>query len=1131
MADVESLQLQITGDAKSAKDSLDALIKTLGRLKTATKGGCGLPEVSKGLKDVDEKSKKTSSSNSKSAKSFVNLGAKVTAAALALKKAGKIVASWIKESNDYVENMNLFTVAMGEYADSAKQYAEEVSDLMGIDPSDWMRNQGVFMTLATGFGVAGDRAAMMSQQLTQLGYDISSFYNTSVEEAMQRLQSGISGEIEPLRRLGYDLSQAKLEATALSLGIDKAVSSMTQAEKSELRYYAIMTQVTTAQGDMARTLDAPANQLRVLSAQATQAARALGDLFIPALNAILPVATAVLKVITALAKIIARLFGADVQEGISSSMGCLASNAGDASDAIDDATDSAKKLKKMLLGIDELNVMSDASSGNSADDALGGGFNFELPTYDFIGELTETRVAQIVEDMKEWLGITDDINSWAELMDTRFGSILKTVGLIGTGLAAWKIFALIDGLKNSKLAEIFADTGKLKTGGGVIMGAVGAVMQLMGAWDAWQNGLDWKSLGEQLAGIGMAIGGLAIATGHIGAGIASIIGGLILTVTSIKDWIENGVDWDNFVGVMVGLAAIFGGISVLVGSWIPMAIGAVVATVVGIVMWWDQISAFFVKLWTSISNWCGEAWNAVAGFFTGIWTDITTFWNSIPGWFDVNVIQPVTEFFRGLWKSVVGFFSSMWADIVAIWNSIPGWFSEKVVQPIVGFFTGLWEGIAAGFVSVATWFDTHLIQPVVNAFAALWERISTIFAPVVEWFSLWFGSVYQTISDIVYDIGVIVTGCCEIIKAAWAIVVAWFSASVIQPVATYFKTKWEEITTWVVNAWENIKQAWASACEWFDATFVQPVATYIREMWDDITTWATETWENIKLCWIAASEWVDTKIVQPVTTFFQNMWAGITSMAVQAWTDITTFAVNAWSGLQFLLSSGYAWIDGKIIQPLRTLFSNLWNGFLEKASLAWEGVKNVFGKAASFFHDTFQKAWAGIVKVFSVAGEIFVEIKDGIISAFKTVVNGLIRGLNSVIAIPFNGINTALSKIRDISIFGLTPFTSLRTISIPTIPQLADGGVVAAGQMFVANEAGPELVGNVGNRTAVVNNDQIVESVSRGVYKAVAQAMGQSGGTQVVEAKINDKVLFEVVVDRNRRETMRTGYSPLLGGV
>jgi hypothetical protein len=136
-----------------------------------------------------------------------------------------------------------------------------------------------------------------------------------------------------------------------------------------------------------------------------------------------------------------------------------------------------------------------------------------------------------------------------------------------------------------------------------------------------------------------------------------------------------------------------------------------------------------------------------------------------------------------------------------------------------------------------------------------------------------------------------------------------------------------------------------------------------------------------------------------------------------------------------------------------------------------------------------------------------------------------------VVAVPFRAINTALSVVKNISILGLTPFSALRMISIPAIPYLAQGGVVETGQMFVANEAGPELVGNVGRKTAVMNNDQIVDSVSRGVYQAVVSAMGSSRGDQVVEAKVNDKVLFEVVVSRARQETVRTGHNPLLGGV
>ena len=233
----------------------------------------------------------------------------VAAVAITFRKIGHFIAQAVTESNKYQEDLNLFTVALGQYAAEAQNYAEKVSDVMGIDPAQWLRNQGVFNTLLTGFGDTAERAQLMSQNLTQLGYDISSFFNISIEDAMQKLQSGISGELEPLRRLGYDLSQARLEQTALNLGVKESVANMTQAEKAELRYYAIMTQVTTAQGDMARTLEAPANQLRILQAQLTQAARAIGNIFIPALNAILPYAIAVVQVIREIANALANLAG------------------------------------------------------------------------------------------------------------------------------------------------------------------------------------------------------------------------------------------------------------------------------------------------------------------------------------------------------------------------------------------------------------------------------------------------------------------------------------------------------------------------------------------------------------------------------------------------------------------------------------------------------------------------------------------------------------------------------------------------------------------------------------------------------------------------------------------------------
>ena len=315
----------------------------------------------------------------------------VAAVAITFRKIGHFIAQAVTESNKYQEDLNLFTVALGQYAAEAQNYAEKVSDVMGIDPAQWLRNQGVFNTLLTGFGDTAERAQLMSQNLTQLGYDLSSFFNISIEDAMQKLQSGISGELEPLRRLGYDLSQARLKQTALNLGIKESVANMTQAEKAELRYYAIMTQVTTAQGDMARTLEAPANQLRILQAQLTQAARAIGNIFIPALNAILPYAIAVVQVIREIANALANLAGFKLTEVDYSGVNSAAVGAGSLADNLDDAAGAAKKLKQYTAGFDELNVFApNTGSGSGAGAGGAGGFDFDLPTYDFLGDAVQT---------------------------------------------------------------------------------------------------------------------------------------------------------------------------------------------------------------------------------------------------------------------------------------------------------------------------------------------------------------------------------------------------------------------------------------------------------------------------------------------------------------------------------------------------------------------------------------------------------------------------------------------------------------------------------------------------------------------------------------------------------------------
>ena len=521
----------------------------------------------------------------------------VAAVAITFRKIGHFIAQAVTESNKYQEDLNLFTVALGQYAAEAQNYAEKVSDVMGIDPAQWLRNQGVFNTLLTGFGDTAERAQLMSQNLTQLGYDISSFFNISIEDAMQKLQSGISGELEPLRRLGYDLSQARLEQTALNLGIKESVANMTQAEKAELRYYTIMTQVTTAQGDMARTLEAPANQLRILQAQLTQTARAIGNIFIPALHAILPYAIAVVQVIREIANALANLAGFKLTEVDYSGVNSAAVGAGSLADNLDDAAGAAKKLKQYTAGFDELNVFApNTGSGSGAGAGGAGGFDFDLPTYDFLGDAVQTRIGEIKKMIEDTLAEITTIVSGFMLA---VGAILVVTGVnipLGVGLMAAGAVGLAAtvGLNWTAMSSELASTLALITGvvGGFLL-ALGAIMAFSGAnlplgialmalggaslvsaavinWHNSDRHLTdaLTTLTGVLAGASLAVGAMLAFTGvATGLGIALMAVGAVTLVSAAA------LNWNSITDALASPLSRVG----LLVSGATLALGAILA--------------------------------------------------------------------------------------------------------------------------------------------------------------------------------------------------------------------------------------------------------------------------------------------------------------------------------------------------------------------------------------------------------------------------------------------------------------------------------------------------------------------------------------------------------------------------
>ena len=406
---IDKLTVEIEADTTNATKGLDRLKKAMDNLS----------------------SKKAVSETNLLGGAFSNLlnKAKRLISIVAISRTlGKAIAKY----SEYVEDINLFSVAMGNFADKGAELAYRMQELLGVDSGQTMKYMALFQNLTTSFGMAGDKAYILSSNLAQLGYDLASFHNLSIEESFQKLQAAISGELEPIRRLGVDISNARLQQELYNLGINTSINSLSQADKAQLRYIAILKQTSNAQMDMGRTLNSPTNMMRVLKSQVEQLARTFGAIFIPALTAILPPIIAFVKVLQTAIGAIAKLFGAQIKwadfknEATASTGGASAG----LNNVANSAAKAAKNTRDLIGGFDELNVAQDnSSSGSGVGNAGTGGSvlgGIDLSGYDMFGQLAESKVTE-----------------WVDRIKNAAKAVLPLIAGIGAAFLAWKVPNLV----------------------------------------------------------------------------------------------------------------------------------------------------------------------------------------------------------------------------------------------------------------------------------------------------------------------------------------------------------------------------------------------------------------------------------------------------------------------------------------------------------------------------------------------------------------------------------------------------------------------------------------------------------------------------------------------------------------
>lgn len=232
-------------------------------------------------------------------------------------------------------------------------------------------------------------------------------------------------------------------------------------------------------------------------------------------------------------------------------------------------------------------------------------------------------------------------------------------------------------------------------------------------------------------------------------------------------------------------------------------------------------------------------------------------------------------------------------------------------------------------------------------------------------------------------------------------------------------------------------------------------------------------------------------LTSPITLVVAAIAAliAIVVLLIKNWDKVKETASKCWEGIKNAWNNAGQWFNNTIVNPIRNAFGSLWSGLKNGASGAWQGIKNVFGNVASWFGNIFSNAWNAVKNVFSTGGRIFEGIQQGIANTFRNIVNSLIRGINRVVSIPFNSINTALRMIRNATIAGFQPFSWLPLVSVPQIPYLAQGGYVKANTPQLA------MIGDNRHQGEVVAPEDKLMSL----YKKANQEMGLGNNEKVIE--------------------------------
>ena len=711
-----------------------------------------------------------------------------------LKKFG---SQAIQTASDLEEVQNVVNVSFGSMANEVEAFAKTAIWSFGMSELTAKRTASTFMAMANGMGLAMKDGKNMSLQLTALAGDMASFYNVRQDVAQTALNSIFTGETESLKKFGIVMTEANLSAFALSRGITKSYSAMSQAEKVALRYHYVLKATANAQGDFVRTSGSWANQVRVLKEQFNQLLGILGKGLIQVLTPIVQVLNKLLSYLIAIGNAIAKLFGGGKITSISNTLGNasgsagdLNDNIGDASGSLEDANNNAKKLQKTIASFDELNVLNSKDTSSSSSSGTSGGISggLEIPDYTTqveegslkLGKLGETLVslAQSFGRLAKSLGDVL-IPAFEAFYKTALEPAIKAIGnlinemlkFLGGELDKWSDWLT----KNKDQIVIFAtNLGRIVEPLSLIVAEI-----LKVAWDA---------LATALSLIGDAVRAIADAIINMDLKDISTILSILLAITSIKAGVEVGKMFrsmnNDIDGNLIDKLAYLEGYLTGDGK-----------LSVGLTKFGNKFKSVFAKIGASLSPITSGAMTAFSatlnqigasgGALTKLKATLAGIGGGVKGLFTILKANPVGAIITAIGLVITA--------LIHLWNTNEG-FRNWVMEFYNGCIKPVFEWIGN---TISKLWNEHLKplwEKLKPGITSIWETIKTVWDAIANLI----GVIIQFLSPIISAILELVSGAID----TWGDMVGSFVdvlGGIIDFIAGVFTGDWERV-------WNGLKE-------------------------------------------------------------------------------------------------------------------------------------------------------------------------------------------------------------------------------------------------------------------------------------------------------------------------------------